>query len=434
MSVMACTIKDMSAKLPTKLRKTAFSQAGIIARQQAIRAGMPARAIEWKVRTGEWRRVHAGVYATFTGVLPRTAQLWAAVLRAGEGAMLSHESAGEMQGLVPRPAAAIHVTVPTSRRVRSFSGLVIHLSDVAERLARYPEGEPPATVVADTVIDLAEACIGVDDVYGWIARALGRDNVAVNVVDLLVVVKSRKKLRWRAEVTEAIVAASEGAHSVLELLWDKNVELPHALPPSRRQMPFRNGSGQVGFRDREYLPFGVIIELDGKESHPNEQRGQDNARDRRASIGNKETLRYGWLETRHEGCQSAVEVIRVLWRRGWCGRPKACSRDCPVADLLAELDSWLAADPVRARDWAGHQARQEAQQQAAAERRAASWLAIHQMVDDVVAARSQLRSIQQPASRRRQPAMPRPARRLPSEPDATRADKGNLTIRPPRVR
>jgi Transcriptional regulator, AbiEi antitoxin len=399
MSAAICTIVDMSAKSPAELRKTASRQAGIVTRKQAIKASMSARAIEWKVRTGEWQRVHAGVYATFTGALPRPAQLWAAVLYAGEGAMLSHESAGELQGLVVKPVAAIHVTVPTSRRVTAFPGLVIHLSDVPGRLARHPEGEPPTTLVADTVIDLAETCTSVDDVYGWVARALGRTTVGVTVVDLLVVVKSRKKLRWRVELTEAIVAASEGAHSALELLWDKNVELPHGLPPSGRQVPFTKGSGQVGFRDREYLPWGVIIELDGRESHPDEQRGDDNARDRRASVGNKETLRYGWRETRYEGCQSAVEVIQVLWRRGWRGRPKPCSRGCPVADLLAELDTWLAADPIRARGWAEAQARQEADQQATAKRRAASWGAVHQMVDDVVAARSQLQSIQQPARR-----------------------------------
>jgi hypothetical protein len=378
----------MSAIPPAELRKTATHQAGIVTRKQVIKAAMPVRAIDWKVRTGEWQRVHFGVYAMFTGPLPRRAQLWAAVLSAGEGAMLSHESAGELQGLVTRPVAAIHVTVPTKRRVTAFPGLVIHLSDVPERLAWCPEGEPPATLVADTVIDLAEACVSVEDVYGWVARALSRTAVAVTEVDLLIAVKSRKKLRWRVELTEAIVAASDGAHSALELLWDKNVELPHRLPSSRRQVPFTKVNGQVGFRDREYLPWGVIVELDGRGSHPDEQRDDDNARDRQASVGNKETLHYGWRETRYEGCQSAVEVIRVLWRRGWRGRPEPCSRGCPVVGLLAELDSWLAADPVRARDWAECQARQEAAEQATAERRAASWRAVHQMVDDVVAARA----------------------------------------------
>ncbi|HEY6792533.1 MAG TPA: type IV toxin-antitoxin system AbiEi family antitoxin domain-containing protein [Trebonia sp.] len=383
----------MSAKPSAELSQTASSQSGVVTRKQAIKATMSARAIEWKVQAGEWQRVHTGVYATFTGDLPRLAQLWAAVLYAGDGAVLSYQSAGELQGLVEKPADVIHVTVPASRRVRPFPGLVIHLSDAPQRLARYPEGEPPMTLVADTVIDLAEACTSVDDVYGWVARAFGRNDVGMNVVDVLVAVKSRKKLRWRAELTEAIVAASGGAHSALELLWDKNVELPHGLPPSRKQVPFAKSNGQVGFRDREYMPWGVIIELDGKKSHSGERRDRDNARDRVASVGSKETLRYGWRETRYEGCQSAAEVIRVLWRRGWRGRPKPCSRDCPVAGLLSELDKWLAADPAGRRQWAQGQATQEAAQQEEAERQAASWKAVHAMVDEVVQARSQ---VQQP--------------------------------------
>ena len=75
---------------------------------------------------------------------------------------------------------------------------MIHLSDAPQRLARYPGGEPPITLVTDTVIDLAEACTSVDDVYGWVARAFGRNGAGMNVVDALVAVKSRRKLRWRA--------------------------------------------------------------------------------------------------------------------------------------------------------------------------------------------------------------------------------------------
>jgi hypothetical protein len=389
---MLSTIGDMSAKPPAELRKKASLQAGIVTRKQALRASMSARAIEWKAQAGEWHRVHAGVYATFTGELPRQAQLWAAVLYAGEGAMLSHESAGELHGLVDKPTAVIHVTVPKSRRVRPFPGLVIHRSDVPERPARYPDGELPATLVADTIIDLAEACTSVDDVYGWVARAFGRKEVSADVVGLLAAVQFRMKLRWRTELKEAIVAAAGGAHSALEVLWDKNVERAHGLPLSRKQMPFIKADGGVGFRDIEYWPWGLIVELDGKKSHLEVQHGQDSARDRQASVGQKETMRYGWRECRYEACQSAVQVIRVLWRRGWRGRPKPCSRDCPVAGLLAELDGWLAADPVRKAKWAERQMTQEAAQQAEADRQAASWAALHKVADELAHARRESRA------------------------------------------
>jgi hypothetical protein len=385
----------MSADVPMRLRKIAADQGGIVARKQAISADMSSGEITAKLRFRRWRQVYRGVYATFTGSLSRSAQLWAAVLYAGEGAVLSHESAAELQGLVDQPADVIHVTVPASRRVTPVSGLVIHVSDLPERLAEYPVGEVPMTLVADTVIDLAEACISVDDVYGWVGRAFGRKEVVVDVVSMLAAVALRKKLRWRVELSEAIVAAAGGAHSALELLWEKNVEQRHGLPVSRKQVPFTSENGQLGFRDREYVAWGVIIELDGKKSHPNERRGQDHARDRQATVGSKETMRYGWKDVRYEACKSAVALIRVLWRRGWRGRPRPCSASCPVAALLAELGNLLAADPIRQQAWLEQQAVQEAAQQVEAERLAASWAAVRHMADDVARARREAQPIRQ---------------------------------------
>jgi len=381
----------------------AADQGGIVARKQAIAAGMSSGEISAKLRFKRWRQVYRGVYATFTGPLSRRAQLWAAVLYAGERAVLSHESAGELQGLVDEPADVIHVTVPASRRVTPVPGLVIHLSDLPERLAEYPVGEVPMTLVADTVIDLAEACTSVDDMYGWVGRAFGRKGVGADVVSMLAAVALRKKLRWRAELSEAIVAAAGGAHSALELLWEMSVEQRHGLPVSRKQVPFANEDGQVGFRDREYLPWGVIIELDGRKSHPNERRGQDHARDRQATVGSKETMRYGWKDVRYEACKSAVAVIRVLWRRGWRGRPRPCSAGCPVAGLLAKLDQWLAADPAQRQAWLEQQAVQEAAQQAEAERLTAGWAAVRQMADDVARARREAQFIRQAPQQLKRP-------------------------------
>jgi hypothetical protein len=379
--------------MPAKLRKTAELQAGVVSRKQAVADGASPGEIDAKLRFKRWQQVHRGVYATFTGALSRRARLWAAVLYAGQGAMLSHDSAGELQGLADKPADAIHVTVPASRRVAPVPGVVIHRSDLPERREECSPGEIPVTRVADTLIDLAEACASVDDVYGWVTRAFGRHEVPVTMIDLLVAVRLRKKLRWRAEITEAIVAADGGAHSALELLWEKNVEEPHGLPAARKQVPFKKENGKVGYRDREYVPWGVIIELDGKKSHPAEQRGQDNARDRQASVRRKETMHYGWREAKYAACESATEVIWVLWRRGWRGRPKPCSAGCPVASLLGKLDTWLAADPERRRKWLERQAVQEAARLAQARRQADSWQAVRQAADEVARARTEMRAL-----------------------------------------
>jgi Transcriptional regulator, AbiEi antitoxin len=80
------------------------AQAGVVSRQQALEAGFDEDAIERRLRSGAWRRLRRGVYATFTGALSREAKLWAAVLSAGPGAVLSHETAAEIHGLTDKPS------------------------------------------------------------------------------------------------------------------------------------------------------------------------------------------------------------------------------------------------------------------------------------------------------------------------------------------
>jgi hypothetical protein len=92
-------------------------QAGIADRDQAMRAGFSRRQIAHRLSTGVWQHVHPGVYATFSGPLSRGARLWAAVRWAGEGAMVSHQTAAEVQEIIDKPSGhSIHITVPHRRR------------------------------------------------------------------------------------------------------------------------------------------------------------------------------------------------------------------------------------------------------------------------------------------------------------------------------
>jgi hypothetical protein len=102
LSVPLPIIIDMSDVIPQTLRALAGDQAGVVTRQQALGAAMPSGAIAAKIRFGRWQRVHAGVYATFTGPVTRDARLWAAVLAAGPGAQLSHQTAAEINRLTDR--------------------------------------------------------------------------------------------------------------------------------------------------------------------------------------------------------------------------------------------------------------------------------------------------------------------------------------------
>src|ERR1700722_15647513 len=163
----------MYYRVPAELYRASLFQAGVLSAAQLVGGGLSREALSSLVRSGRWQRPYRGVYATFSGELPRVAQLWAAVLAAGPGAMLSYESAAGVPGLADKPHRVIHVTVPAARRVTPIPGVNVHVSERADQ-ARHPAKLPPRTTVEETVLDLAAAAEQLDDAVGWVTRALGR--------------------------------------------------------------------------------------------------------------------------------------------------------------------------------------------------------------------------------------------------------------------
>ncbi len=157
------------------------------------------------------------MYATFSGPPSRQAELWAALLRPGPGATLSHHTAAELHGLTDKPCEQIRVTVPATRnpaRRRKIPGLIIHRSSRIDA-ARHPVLSPPRTRVEDTVLDLVEAARDFDEAFTWICRAVGRRRTTVPL--LSAALTARKRVRWRRELTAALADVADGVHSFLEV-------------------------------------------------------------------------------------------------------------------------------------------------------------------------------------------------------------------------
>jgi hypothetical protein len=117
---------------------------------------------------------------------------------------------------------------------------------------------------------------------------------------------------------------------VLEFRDHRDVERAHGLPEPDRQVPFTAKDGRRGRRDRVYQEYGVVVELDGRLAHPEENRWKDKARDNAAAAARQQSLRYGWAAVTQRPCATAAEVIEVLRHHGWRGRPRPCSPGCPV--------------------------------------------------------------------------------------------------------
>ena len=317
----------MVTDVPEVLREVAGGQAGVVSRRQAFEAGLSRAAITWQLHRGRWQQLQRGVYTVFTGEPSREAVLWAAVLRVGRGAVLSHHTAAELTRLTDKPSELLHVTVPADRRVQVVPGLVIHTCEYTDR-ARHPSLLPPRTRVEDTVLDLAGLATSFDDACGWVTRACGRRLTTEERLRAAMALRGR--VRWRGQLAELLGDPGRGLHSVLEYRYYQDVERAHRLPRSSRQARVASG-GRTRYRDALYGRFLVVVELDGHVAHPAESRWRDIRRDNAAAAEGNITLRYGWADVTGHPCRTAAEVARVLAQRGWPGPPQPCRPSCPLA-------------------------------------------------------------------------------------------------------
>jgi very-short-patch-repair endonuclease len=328
---------SMGSAAQRKLLVLLSVQAGIIDRDQALDVGLSARQISYRLNSGAWQRVYPGVYATFTGQLTREARLWAAVRLAGDGAMVSHETAAEVHGMIDKPAPSIHVTVPLSRRPtrhRPGRGIVIHRSDQSREHLPGPF-KLPLTRVDDTVLDLVAAAPTFDHAYTWISRAVFRNLVTTSA--LRGALARRSRFRWRAWLNDAFAEARDGALSPLELRYVGDVERAHRLPVSQHQAR-RQINGKTHYKDNWYPEYRLAVEIDGPAYHESEQVQQDKDRDNaNLAADDVKTFRFGPVAVTERACETAAMVAVTLQRNGWHGVPRPCRRaGCTVGRAVSQ--------------------------------------------------------------------------------------------------
>ena len=307
-------------------------QLGILARWQAIEAGLNVRVIDTQLQRGRWQALYRGVYATFTGQPSRQAVLWAAVLRAGPGSALGYHTAAELDALADRPSDPIHVIVTNSRRVSVAPGeygdalppIAIHYRTRLHE-AIHPVRRPPRTRIEETTIDLTQLAPSLEEAMSWLTRACSKRLTTSS--RLRVAMAARPKMRWRAELTDALRDVASGIHSALEWRYVRKVETPHGLPAGKRQARSQTGN-RTRYLDNHYREFGVVVELDGRVAHPAEARWRDIHRDNASAAAGMTTLRYNWADIANHPCRVAAEIAAVLRGRGWTAPIRACCPTC----------------------------------------------------------------------------------------------------------
>jgi hypothetical protein len=312
--------------LPSACHELAARQGGVIERQQALRAGVRHDVIDGLLRTGRWRRMRQGVYATFTGEPERAARLWAVLLRAGPDALFSHRTAAALFGLAADPGEPIHLIMPRDRQPRPIPGVVLHRLDRAA-IVRHPVLLPPRTRIEETVLDLVSIARTQDEAFSWVFRATGQRLTTGD--RLRSALLTRPKVRWRIPLTQCLNDLREGVQSNLEYRYVHAVEVPHGLPRGDRQVRLVR-DGRVRYLDNLYQGQLVCVELDGRAAHPVGERWRDYRRDNAGATDGIITLRYGWSDVTGQPCQVAAQVAAVLARRGWPGPPGRCGSGCAL--------------------------------------------------------------------------------------------------------
>jgi very-short-patch-repair endonuclease len=145
----------LDAPIDDRIDAIAERQRARVARSQLLAAGISPSAIDRRVRSGRFERIHLGVYG-----LPHTADMplateAAALLASGADAALSHHSAATLWRLRPGIARPVHVTIPDPRGCPAPAGVVVHRSvTIGPADVRVHEGLP-VTSAARTLLDVA---------------------------------------------------------------------------------------------------------------------------------------------------------------------------------------------------------------------------------------------------------------------------------------
>lgn len=125
-------------------------QAGVITTSQLRSAGISEVRTQGLIRAGSLRRVARGLYLAPSVPTTERTRLWLAHL--ATGGTISHGSAVFLWGMRKDAPAAVHVTVPPSRRVRSKRGVVMHRVELPPREVGIVE-DLPVTSRAWSVMD-----------------------------------------------------------------------------------------------------------------------------------------------------------------------------------------------------------------------------------------------------------------------------------------
>jgi hypothetical protein len=242
-----------------------------------VAIGFRRETIALRVRAGRWQRPFPGVVVMQSGPPTRQQMIAAALLYAGDGAVLTGTEAARMHGLRRLPDGdELHLLVPEDRHRRCLPTLVV------ERTERLPT---PVERDGQLVAPLERAAVDA------VRRTPGRDQVRALLAEVLqgrrsTVARLREELdagnqRGSGLVREVLCEIDDGIRSAAEG-WGRDLHARSTLPPMLWNPSLYLPNGRFLARPDGYLPcVAMAWEQDSLEFHPTDE--DDTAR-RRADM------------------------------------------------------------------------------------------------------------------------------------------------------
>jgi very-short-patch-repair endonuclease len=284
-----------------ELARIASAGHGVVTAAQLLSAGVTRREIEGRVRRGGLIRVHRGVYRVGHRAPSIEATYLAAVLAAGEGALLSGRAAAHLLGLLRGTAPAPEVITRTERRI---TGIKTHRArSLNARDATTAHGIP-VTTVPRTLVDIA-AELSTEELARACHEAGIRYGATPAAVEAVLARRpgspGAKKLRRVIHGDVHVTLSTLEAH-FLELLRNAGLPLPRTNKPA--------GGRRVDCRWPEQR---LTVELDGYRFHNSRHSWeQDRRREREARARGDDFRRYTYDDVMQQPAQMLGELGPVL--------------------------------------------------------------------------------------------------------------------------
>jgi very-short-patch-repair endonuclease len=288
--------------------RLAGRQHGIVARWQLLEIGMSEEMVKTRLRHGGLHRFHRGVFAYGHRAITQDSRWMAAVLALGPHAVLSHRSAGQIWGLVPRSGIAPEVTRPT--RAKGRSHLVVHRGSLPPDEVVRVRGIP-VTSVPRTMFDLAGMLKEREVERAWNEMEVRGYTDRLSVPHLLERYPGRKGsvLLTRLANRKALpvgITRNDLEEAFLALI--DRFELPR--PRMNAHLAVRGRFYEIDCLWEDRM---VAIELDGGAAHGTTKAFQeDRERDRILTAEGYTTSRITWDHIHQTPTEVASDLQRIL--------------------------------------------------------------------------------------------------------------------------